>query len=140
MMMFEKNNKSQREGKKGICQTNGKIIVSFSFAFVLQVLRYKVRKIFHIFIVCELFKRSFVFFVLISRVCLQGNIVEKRKKTELKLSRDPSKYSRELFHVKQIFMFIFCLKFMKQYAQNTLFDINDFDCKCFIGSTAFPKT
>jgi hypothetical protein len=52
---------------------------------------------------------------------------------EWKFSQKPSKHPRELFHVKQIFMFIFCLKFMKQYSENTLFDINDFDCKYIIG-------
>lgn len=42
---------------------------------------------------------------------------------------NPRKHPQKRFHVKQIFMFIFRLEFMKQY---TLFDINDFDCKYII--------
>lgn len=42
--------------------------------------------------------------------------------------------ARELFHVKQIFMLIFCVgNLWSNKQQNTLFDINDFDCKYIIG-------
>lgn len=128
--MFEENNKSQRGKNESVRRKEVMIL----FPIVLFCRFRQEAKVF--FKTCRFEKCSAI---LLFSIAFEASFLQTHFSCWYKLllnqksRKKPSKHPRELFQVKQIFMFIFCLKFMKQYVQNTLFDINDFDCKYIIG-------
>jgi hypothetical protein len=107
MMMFEKNNKSRQARVEAdivlFNESGAKLRLLGASKIYVGLTGSRQKNILAIMDLC------------IGKETSRGNIYHAvQLNVASDFNRKPSKHLQALFHVKQIFMFIFCLKFMKQ--------------------------